>query len=244
MLALLELAPVGFPVSPMVRQPQVAVLRLDEPARSRAVSYFDRRGRIAAARRAVHYMSAAQAADVDELCGVLPEEVCDDIAADADAIFAVIDEDGNGAITRAELTKHLMKAGYTAKACDLVFDKVDTDKSEEISQDELRAAFLQYSPLREAPGLGAYNAQFLEEIHTDADALFAAIDTDGSGEISKDELRNHLKEFSSYSFKAIGKIFKMLDGDGDNSITQSEMRDAFVKYSALRQAIGEGPNFK
>ena len=58
------------------------------------------------------------------------------------------------------------------------------------------------------------------------------------------QLRNHLKEFSSYSFKAIGKIFKMLDGDGDNSITQSEMRDAFVKYSALRQAIGEGPNFK
>ena len=36
----------------------------------------------------------------------------------------------------------------------------------------------------------------------------------------------------------------MLDGEGDNSITQSEMRDAFVKYSALRQAIGEGPNFK
>ena len=128
-------------------------------------------------------MSAAQAADVDELCGVLPEEVCDDIAADAAAIFAVIDEDGNGAITRAELTKHLMKAGYTAKACDLVFDKVDTDKSEEISQDELRAAFLQYSPLREAPGLGAYNEQFIEEIHVDADALFAAIDVrrrDGS----------------------------------------------------------------
>ena len=40
------------------------------------------------------------------------------------------------------------------------------------------------------------------------------------------------------------EISSGLDGDGDNSSTQSEMRDAFVKYSALRQASGEGPNFK
>ena len=110
---------------------------------------------------------------------------------------------------------------------DRLFVKIDTNESGTIDADELLIHLL--------------------EVGVDTDEIsrtFAAIDTDGSGEISKDELRNHLKEFSSYSFKAIGKIFKMLDGDGDNSITQSEMRDAFVKYSALRQAIGEGPNFK
>ena len=39
-------------------------------------------------------------------------------------------------------------------------------------------------------------------------------------------------------------IFSMLDIDEDGDISQEELRNAFVKYSALRQAIGEGPNFK
>ena len=65
-----------------------------------------------------------------------------------------------------------------------------------------------------------------------------------SGSISKDELREHLKTFSKYSFKAISKIFKMLDVNKDGSIEKEELRNAFVQYSALRQAIGDGPNHK
>jgi len=103
---------------------------------------------------------------------------------------------------------------------------------------------VQYTPLREAPGLGSYNSRFVVEIHEDADALFSSIDADGGGTISKDELREHLKTFTKYSFKAIGNIFKLLDVNNDGEIEREELRDAFVKYSALRQAIGEGPNFK
>ena len=66
----------------------------------------------------------------------------------------------------------------------------------------------------------------------------------GNGTIDKEELRTHLKTFTKYSYKAISNIYKLLDVNEDGEIERSELRDAFVKYSALRQAIGEGPNFK
>jgi len=171
-------------------------------------------------------------------------DVASDVEADADAVFSVIDVDGDGSITRTELVLHLHKAGYSEDACNMLFEKLDTNQDEVISREELRAGFLNYTPLRSAPGLGAYNSNFISEIHADADALFAAIDVNGDGTVSKDELRDHLKQFSKYSFKAISNLFKMLDVNKDGDIEREELRNAFVKYSALRQAIGEGPNFK
>ena len=35
-----------------------------------------------------------------------------------------------------------------------------------------------------------------------------------------------------------------MDVNKDGSIEREELRAAFIKYSALRQAIGEGPFFK
>ena len=67
-------------------------------------------------------------------------------------MFSVIDENGDGGISLEELTKHLLKSGYNEAAVQKVFDKLDTDKSGELSRDELRSGFLQYTPLREAPG--------------------------------------------------------------------------------------------
>jgi Ca2+-binding EF-hand superfamily protein len=152
----------------------------------------------------------SMSSEVEEICEAIPDsEVCDAIEADANAVFAIIDVNGDGGISREELMSHLTKAGYNEKAVGVLFDKLDTNKDDEISKEELTAGFLKYTPLRSAPGLGAYNANFVDEIHADADALFAALDADGSGAISKEELRNHLKQFSDYSFKAIGNIFKV-----------------------------------
>jgi len=166
------------------------------------------------------------------------------IHADADAVFNVIDSDGDGSVSREELTNHLVSAGYTESAVNAIFSKLDSNADGVLSRDELRAGFVNYSPLRTAPGLGAYNSEFIAEITADADTLFKSIDVDNSGDISETELRMHLRTFSGYSDVAITNIFSMLDVNEDGDVSQEELRNAFVKYSALRQAIGEGPNFK
>ena len=190
-------------------------------------------------------VEAGKTSDAEEICDAMPDSsVCEQIFQDADAVFAIIDENGDGSISLPELKKHLLKSGYNEAAVERVFAKLDADGDGELSKEELRQGFLQYTPLREAPGLGGYNSRFVLEIHEDADALFSSIDADGNGTIDKEELREHLKTFTKYSFKAISNIYKLLDVNKDGEIERSELRDAFVKYSALRQAIGEGPNFK
>merc|ERR1719453_900637 len=140
------------------------------------------------------------------------------VKSDAEAIFAIIDVNGDGAISRGELLKHLTNAGYTETAVNNIFDKLDTNQDGVLSKEELTEGLLKYSPLRSAPGLGNYNAQFIEEIHADADALYAALDVDNDGKITKEELREHLKAFSGYTFKAISKLFSVLDVDKSGGV--------------------------
>jgi len=163
---------------------------------------------------------------------------------DGDAVFSCIDKDGNGEITQEELTEHLTSSGYTPEAVGKIFEKLDTDKSGTLSREELKAGLRNYTPLRKAPGFGNYNEEFKTEIHADADALFNSVDFDNDGEITDVELRVHLREFSKYTDAAISNVFELLDVDGNGGIDRTELRSAFVRYSALRQAIGAGPNFK
>mmetsp|Transcript_25460 Transcript_25460/g.38441 ORF Transcript_25460/g.38441 Transcript_25460/m.38441 type:complete len:276 (-) Transcript_25460:105-932(-) len=63
---------------------------------------------------------------------------------EADAIFDSIDTDCDGSITGAELKNHLMNTmGYSADSpqCRYLFEAFDSDRSGEISREELRAAF-------------------------------------------------------------------------------------------------------
>ena len=99
--------------------------------------------------------------------------------------------------------------------------------------------------MQTAPGLGSYNAEFAKEIREDADQVFQSADIDGNGEIDRDELRSHIgRSFANYSPEAIDQIFSSIDVNSDGTITKEEWRDAFASNSALRQAIGEGPNYK
>ena len=163
---------------------------------------------------------------------------------DSDAIFSVIDNDGNGEISLDELTAHLTKSGYEETVVTKIFAKMDVNHDGSISGEEFRTGMVQFAPLRSAPGLGNYNADFVTEIQADADALFRNIDVDGDGTVTPQELTQYLKMVSSYTDPAIANLFAMLDVDQDGTISKEEVREAFIKYSALRQAVGEGPNFK
>eukprot|EP00588_Corethron_pennatum_P009589 CAMPEP_0194271384 /NCGR_PEP_ID=MMETSP0169-20130528/5172_1 /TAXON_ID=218684 /ORGANISM="Corethron pennatum, Strain L29A3" /LENGTH=247 /DNA_ID=CAMNT_0039013713 /DNA_START=14 /DNA_END=757 /DNA_ORIENTATION=- len=163
---------------------------------------------------------------------------------DADAIFSIIDVDGDGAISLSELNAHMTKSGYADNVVSKIFRKLDTNKDGVVSGAEFRDGMVTFAPLRSAPGLGNYNAEFVTEIHADADTLFRSIDEDGDGEITKIEMRSHLSRVTGYSDRAIDNIFGMLDADKDGTVSKEEVRDAFVRYSAFRQAVGEGPNFK
>lgn len=174
-----------------------------------------------------------------------PDE--DEIAVfkDADIIFSLIDVDGNGAATMEEVANHLSKAGYTEKVIKQIFNKMDTNNDNEISREEFRSGMVEIEALQSAPGFGNYNAEFLDEIYEDADQVFQSADIDGDGEIEESELKNHLRRMlPQYTEEAVNNIFRLLDRNGDKRISKDELRDAFVRCSALRQAIGEGPNYK
>ena len=74
-----------------------------------------------------------------------------------------------------------------------------------------------------------------------ADAFFEAIDENGDGQISFDELEQHL---SGLGFKtgAIDHIFDLLDISRDGLITKEELRQTLVTYEdpAVRMVLGLG----
>jgi len=164
---------------------------------------------------------------------------------DADAIFNIIDADGNGFISSKELIDHLSDAGYTEVVTKKIFSKMDKNNDGEISKEEFQKGLILLAALRSAPGLGNFNSEFEKEIYEDADQLFNSADSDNDGEIDATELKNYLGvKFTKFSKARIDNIFEILDVNNDGKISKEEVRDAFVRYSALRLAIGEGPNFK
>ena len=168
---------------------------------------------------------------------------------DADVIFSIIDKDGNGYLELNELTNHLKPVGYTEKVIQSIFTKMDMNNDGKISRQEFQGGMVLFAALQSAPGLGNYNSEFVKEIHEDADQVFQSVDVNGDGSIDVKELKNHLKrtkvlESDKFSEVAVDRVFLMLDMDGNKRIEKEELRDAFARYSALRQAIGEGPNYK
>ena len=65
-------------------------------------------------------------------------------------MFDVIDLNGDGEISTAELRAHLLNGGYTEDGADAVFASLDENSDGSLSREELRSGFLKYSTLREA----------------------------------------------------------------------------------------------
>jgi len=78
-----------------------------------------------------------------------------DIYAMADAVFANLDANSDGIISKAEFSDWLTKYNYMEDLVTKMFSEIDVDASGGIDPDELRAAFVKFPTLRTSPGLGA-----------------------------------------------------------------------------------------
>lgn len=161
----------------------------------------------------------------------------------ADAIFAILDRNGDGEISEEEFRSHLLAAGYAKAAVVELYETLDSNpRNGALSQSELREAFVRYPPLLEAPGLGELGESERAAVYEEADATFAALDLDGNGSLSLEELQEHFAgvEGPTYSSVAVERIFAKLDTDANGEISLAEFRGGYARYRAMRLALGSG----
>lgn len=164
----------------------------------------------------------------------------------ADALFSVVDRDGDGMVSKEELAAHLLAARYSEENIEELFGMIDANSDGSISNTELREVFVRYPPIRSAPAMGSLPKQKRAVVVEEADATFASIDTNGDGLLSLQELQEHLEgvEGPTYSASAVEKIFRTLDVNDDEQVTKAEFRNGYVRYRAMRLTLGLRLDFR
>ena len=166
-------------------------------------------------------------------------------------LFKVLDTDGDGIITREELHAQLKQLGLQPAAThaeiDILFDHLDPDRSNgiEINEliDALKAAggrltkeerrMLLHGPLGNLPRT---LAACLKDRGMDFNGMFAVLDVDGDGTITRKELHQQLGKLgvrgSSYE---IDVLFDYLDPDHSEGIEVQEFADAIKEVLSDEQ---------
>eukprot|EP00899_Mesostigma_viride_P019571 jgi/Mesvir1/27615/Mv07348-RA.1 len=139
-------------------------------------------------------------------------------------MFHMIDRDGSGTITYAELKDGLQKMGSTLAESEVMqlMAATDIDGSGTIDYEEFVAATMQLNKL---------------EADQNMFSAFGHFDTDGSGFITIDELRNVLVENNMGDGESIEEIIKEFDQDNDGRINYDE----FVFMMRTGNPDGAGP---
>ncbi|MGK3760931.1 MAG: Ca2+-binding EF-hand superfamily protein [Bacillariaceae sp.] len=188
-----------------------------------------------------------------------------DLLEEADEIFDYVDSNGDGVISLEELQTHLVKEmGYTEEYTKYLFASIDTDSDGSITKEEMRFAFYNFEALSMymtfgVGGSDVTNRKAFKELARKnsstspetrdklllddlADLIFDIIDTDSSGEISKEELKTHFENVTSkfggddkqgtekQARDYVSTMFATLDADKDGGICREEIRTAFEKY--------------
>jgi Ca2+-binding EF-hand superfamily protein len=146
--------------------------------------------------------------------------------------FKKADQDGDGKITKDELSAAIPKNGK-GPGVDDIFNKVDTNQDGSIDEAEDKAAFEQMrknGPPGGPHGPGGAGGQ--PDASKLAEALFKKADGDSDGKISQDELTKVFAD--SGEDTDVSGLFKAADSDEDGSISQAELEELLKK--ALEQA--------
>ncbi|MFW6751882.1 XopAW family type III secretion system calcium-binding effector [Pseudomonas glycinae] len=127
-------------------------------------------------------------------------------------LFAKLDSNGDGAVDQDELGSALSQKSNDGLLVSLSkqFGDLDSDASGSLSTEEMTAM----APPPPPPGDQAPNTEL-------ADALISALDADGDGAISSDELSNGLTSAGSTADSS--KIFSALDKNEDGVVSQDEL---------------------
>lgn len=194
--------------------------------------------------------------------GHVDEEIRTDMIAEADSIFDSIDTNKDGEISNDEICSYLEETiGYSSDSIRYLFTALDKNADGAISREELRFAFSNYDltalytafglsnevtddkydsavkSIRSSASVGSTTAP--ELVTKLSDYIFNTIDTDQSGEISTQELKDHFLEAGNLpTFQEVGQtstnyvesILKALDINSDGSISREEMREGFKQY--------------
>ena len=126
--------------------------------------------------------------------------------------FRAIDKNGDEAITREELTDYLRKAGYNTNYIDRhvakYFDLYD-------SNDDNKLGILEF--------VSYYSAITLNPSAEELREGFRALDKNGDGLVSEDELRRYFTVMKPEVASLAGKIILGLDKDGDGMLNFEEL---------------------
>ncbi|MFJ2361172.1 XopAW family type III secretion system calcium-binding effector [Pseudomonas fluorescens] len=131
-------------------------------------------------------------------------------------LFAKLDSNGDGAVDQDELKSALSQKSDDGLLVNLSkqFGDLDSDDSGSLSAEEMTAMAPPPPPQDQAP-------------NTDlADALISALDTDGDGAISSDELSTGLT--SAGSSADSNQIFSALDKNKDGTVSQDELSSSLT----------------
>lgn len=145
-------------------------------------------------------------------------------------LFAKLDSNGDGAVDQDELSSALSQKSNDGLLVNLSkqFGDLDSDSNGSLSAEEMAAMAPPPPPdHNQAP-------------NTDlADALIKALDTDGDGAISGDELSSALQaseSTSSSSSDSSAALLKVLDSDSSGGVSSDELK---VALQAGRQRPGD-----
>jgi len=185
-----------------------------------------------------------------------------DLLDEVDSIFDCVDTNKDGQISQDELRAHLVdEMGYSKKYTDYLFESIDTDSNGSISREELGFAFYNFEALSMYMTFGIGGAEITQQnsfkklaqnsdaapeardkllLDDLADLIFDMIDTDKSGEITREELEAHFdsvtkkldsgKVTQQQANEYVQTMFATLDVDKDGNICREEIRTAFEKY--------------